>query len=118
MTDVPHVSPEKAEIILEALREKPTYSSAARKARINRRTLNRWRNADPDFNQACIDARNEGLDALEDKLIERGMKNDTTAGIFMLKSLRREIYGDKQEISGPGGESLTIMITERQDGPI
>lgn len=108
--NVSHVPPEKRDVILDALREKPTYSFAARKARINRRTLNRWRNADPDFNAACIAARNEGLDALEDELVNRGMKNDTTAAIFMLKSLRREIYGDKVQHSGDEDAPLVVQI--------
>jgi uncharacterized linocin/CFP29 family protein len=109
MANLPKRTPEKDVVILDALREKPTYASAARKARISRRTLYEWRKEDPEFDAACIAARNEGLDALEDKLIERGMKNDTTAAIFMLKSLRRETYGDKVQHSGEVG---TVVIRE------
>lgn len=109
MANVPKRSPEKDEVILQALREKPTYSYAARKAKIARTTLTRWRADDPDFNDACTAARNEGLDAIEDNLVERAMKNDTTAAIFMLKSLRREIYGDKIQHSGEVG---TVVIRE------
>lgn len=109
MANLTKRTPEKDAVILQALREKPTYASAARRARVSRQQLYVWRRDDPDFDAACIAARNEGLDALEDKLIERGMKNDTTAAIFMLKSLRRETYGDKIQHSG---EVSTVVVRE------
>ncbi len=89
------VTPEKETVILNALREKPSYAAACRKARISRQTFYRWRRDDPEFDERVIAARNEGLDALEDALATRGIKNDTTAAIFLLKSHRREVYGDK-----------------------
>ena len=42
------------------------------------------------------------MDALEDALIDRGAESDTTAAIFMLKSWRRDRYGDKQEVTQRG----------------
>ena len=109
MANLPKRSPEKDAVILQALREKPTYSSAARKARISRTTLTNWRQDDPDFAAACELAREAGMDAIEDKLVDRAMKNDTTAAIFMLKSWRRERYGDKLQHSG---EVSTVVIRE------
>lgn len=105
-------TPEKTAAILEALREKPSYSAACRKARVPRRTFYEWRDADADFDAACIAARNEGLDALEDALVTRGAKNDTTAAIFMLKSLRREVYGDRvqHEHGGTDGDPIRLII--------
>lgn len=88
-------TPEKEAVLLDALREKPVFTAACRRARISREAFNQWRRDDPDFNQRVLAAREQGLDALEDALSTRGLKNDTTAAIFMLKSLRREIYGDK-----------------------
>jgi hypothetical protein len=42
----------------------------------------------------------------------RGAKNDTTAAIFLLKSHRREIYGDKfaHELTGANGAPLLVTI--------
>src|SRR5436190_21856732 len=85
----------KKEVILQSLREKPVFAAACRKAHISRQTFYRWRSDDPDSDRAVLAARETGLDALEDALNSRGLKDDTTAAIFMLKSLRREIYGDK-----------------------
>lgn len=88
-------TPEKEAVILAALREKPVYVAACRKARISKSAFLDWRRNDPVFDQRVIAAREQGLDALEDALNTRGLKDDTTAAIFMLKSLRREIYGDR-----------------------
>jgi transposase-like protein len=88
-------TPEKEATILEALRERPSFAAACRKARISRPTFYKWRREIPGFEERVIAARNEGLDALEDALATRGAKNDTTAAIFLLKSHRRDVYGDK-----------------------
>lgn len=92
-------TPEKEQVILEALRERPSFAAACRKARIARSLFYRWRKEDPEFDRRVLEAREQGLDALEDALVTRGMKNDTTAAIFLLKSHRREIYGDKLDIN-------------------
>lgn len=102
MANVTKWSPEKEAVILEALETKPSYASAARKARISRTTLNRWRREDAAFDARCQQAREAGMDAIEDNLINRGLMGDTTAAIFMLKSWRRERYGDKQETTHKG----------------
>lgn len=99
MANVTSVTPEKEEIILDSLRERPSYSAACRRARISRQTFYRIRRERPEFDAKVIAARNEGLDSLEDALITRGLKSDTTAAIFMLKSHRREIYGDKADLN-------------------
>lgn len=92
-------SPEKAEAILAALREHPSFARAARKTRIARSSLIAWRKDDPAFAARCEAAREEGIDAIEDALMERGTANDTTAAIFLLKSWRRERYGDRLAVS-------------------
>jgi hypothetical protein len=104
-------TPEKGQAILAALREKPSFAAACRKARVSRSIFYDWRHEDPAFDAAVIKAREEGLDALEDALVTRGAKNDTTAAIFMLKSLRRSIYADRLEHTGEGGAPLEIILT-------
>jgi hypothetical protein len=99
MANITSLTPEKEAKLLDLLREVPNYAAACRKIRISRETFYRHRRINPAFDRAVIDARNQGLDALEDALITRGIINDTTAAIFMLKSHRREIYGDKVSIN-------------------
>jgi hypothetical protein len=91
-------TPEKEIALTAALHERPSYLSACRKANISRAAFYQWKQSDPAFAERIEAARNVGLDALEDALIARGLKNDTTAAIFMLKSHRREIYGDRLNI--------------------
>jgi transposase-like protein len=102
MPNISKDSPEKRQIILDALEENPNFASACRKARISRPTLRKWRDADPVFDQQVLAARESGLDALEDALVVRAKKSDTTAAIFLLKSHRRSIYGDKVETTLSG----------------
>lgn len=99
MANITSFTPEKEEVILASLREKPNFAAACRKAKISRPTFYAWRRDNPEFDAKVVDARNQGLDALEDALIDRGLKVDTTAAIFMLKSHRRETYGDKSEVT-------------------
>lgn len=92
-------TPEKEAAILGFLREHPSYARAARKARIARSSLSAWRSDDPGFAVRCEAARVEGIDAVEDSLMERATKDDTTAAIFLLKTWRRERYGDRLAVS-------------------
>jgi hypothetical protein len=95
MANVTIRTPEKAEVLLAALRERPVYGAACRKARISRNAFNEWRRDDPEFNRRVLAARDEGDDAIEDALATRALKDDTTAAIFLMKSRRRETYGDR-----------------------
>lgn len=92
-------TPEKEQAILEQLRLTGRVTIACRAARIPRMTYYSWRSLDDAFRAASDAARREGIDALlddvENALIARAKKIDTTAAIFLLKSHRRETYGDK-----------------------
>lgn len=63
--------------------------------------------------------RDNRADRAEDKLWELVERGDVTATIFTLKTLRRDIYGDRQmlEHTGKDGAPLTVVIAERSDGP-
>lgn len=103
-------TPEKELALVSALHERPSYMAACRKARVSRTAFYAWKRDDPEFATRIEAARNIGLDSLEDALVTRGLKNDTTAAIFLLKSHRREIYGDRIEHTGKDGEPLTIRV--------
>lgn len=119
LANIPKYTPEKRDVILDALANNPSLGSAARKGRISRRTLWMWRRDNPDFAAECEAAREQGFEALEDALIARGQKSDTTAAIFMLKSWRPDRYREttRHEHTGKDGEALTITIAQRPDGP-
>lgn len=102
---------------LTALAMWPDVSKACEAAGISRRTAYRERQADEDFALAWHDAMNVSLDKVEAALIERALKSDTTAAIFLLKSHRRDVYGDnlKLEHSGKITHDLETLDDEQLD---
>jgi uncharacterized protein YjbK len=116
-------TPEKEEAVLREIRATGNASKAISKARIGHSTWYGWIESDPDLAKAHEAAmtvgRNAKADLAEDKLHDRLMAGDTTAIIFTLKTLRREQYGERilNEISGPDGAPLVVLLNSRPDGP-
>lgn len=112
MANIPKFTPEKRELILDSLTNHPALSRAARKAKISRRTLWMWRRDNPEFATECEKAREQGFDALEDALIVRGEKNDTTAAIFLLKGWKPGRYTEKMrhEHTGKDGDPIRVIV--------
>lgn len=119
MANLSKRSPEKDQAIFDALRERPTYSHAARKAHISRTTLNEWRAADPDFARAVEQARHDGMEALEDRAVDRAYKESDTLMIFLLKGWRPDRYRERTDVNVSGNvtASVTVVLSQRQDGP-
>ena len=116
---VAKATPERARdwrpAFLAALSRTPNVSAACEAAGINRRTAYRHRQEDEEFALAWHDAINVSLDELEAALMERAVKNDTPAAIFLLKAHRREQYGDKLDLNRSGriGHDVTGMSLEQ-----
>ena len=116
-------TPEKKERVLREIRKTGNAKLACSKAKIGKASWYEWLADDPDLaaaHKAAMDAGREAkADLAEDKLADRIEKGDTTAIIFALKSLRREVYGERAtlEHTGPDGAPLTITLAERTDGP-
>lgn len=108
---------------LAALRQAPNVSGAAKAAGIDRTIAYDTYRADPAFAAAWDDAIEQSVDRAVKELYRRAIdgveKPVTVAGerevireysdtllIFLLKSHRREVYGDKVEHSGPKGRDL------------
>lgn len=102
---------------------------------ISLRTLNYWKEKHPEFLQALKEGKEVPDDAVERSLFERatGYEHedtyfsnyqgevtattyqkhyppDPTSMIFWLKNRRPERWRDKQELTGPNGETLKIEI--------
>jgi Rad3-related DNA helicase len=117
LANISKFTPEKRDVILDALHNHPSLGRAARKARITRHTLRNWRLANPEFAAEVEAAREAGFEVLEDALIVRGEKNDTTAAIFMLKGWKPERYQERKAVDMNLTGNLTIVMGERSDGP-
>lgn len=113
-------TPKKAALILDALSGLAGKGEAAKAAGISRKTLYNWRDANPDFAEALEDVDEGVTDLVESSALRKAIREgDTTMQIFLLKTRRRDIYGDRQtlEHTGKDGAPLTITIAERSDGP-
>lgn len=102
---------------LSALREWPSVTQASAQAGVSRQHAHRVYHQDAEFAAAWREAEEMGIGAVEDEAWERTRKSDTML-IFMLKSRRREIYGEhiRTEISGPAGGPLEIQAIDYRAG--
>lgn len=100
---------------LEALAQHPDVSKACATAGINRTTAYRARQADEDFAIAWSDAHAKSLDELEAALFARAVDSDTTAAIFLLKSHRPDVYGDRQRIEHSGSIKTDLQSMSVED---
>ena len=93
---------------IEALTISPNVSKARGGRRISRVSAYEYKNTDEAFRNRWQAALEASLDDLEEEGFRRGKSDSDTLLIFMLKSHRRAVYGDKiqQEISGPEGGAI------------
>lgn len=80
---------------LVAFRGAGMVVSACAAAGIGRQTWYDWIEADPVFAAAVVDAREDALDDLEKEAVKRAKEGSDTLLIFLLKSQRREKFGDR-----------------------
>ncbi len=93
-------------VFLATLRAMPVIRVACEKAGITRKTAYQWRKRDAEFAKEWDEAREDGIDRIEQNLINQALNQNTTAAIFLLKSLRRNVYAERLEHKGPGGEAI------------
>lgn len=118
------------DVFLATLAETINVSEASRAAGVDRRTAYAHRESDPEFAARWDAALDGGLDDAEGEVYRRGVKGvdrpvfqggkrvgtvrdySDTLLIFLLKSRRRQVYGDKSlhEISGPDGAPLGAAV--------
>jgi len=94
---------------------------AAEAASISPETVRRYRASDPDFDQACTDAREFYADTLEVNMIASAERSDNPVPwIVRLKALRPHLYVEKHAVmnfsvsteleSADGLEALQMMF--------
>lgn len=128
-SDFPSVSHAKKRAFLVAYSEVGTITHAAELAGITRRTVQNWKNSDPDFAAAMVEAEEKAAERLEQEARRRAVegvaepvyqggkqvgtvrKYSDTLLIFLLKGAKPEKYRERvsQEISGPGGKPVQMQ---------
>lgn len=85
---------------IDALRESPNVTDAAALSGRARSTVYEERDRDPAFKAAWEDAKESGIDALEEAVFRAAKTpaDNPTLAIFMLKCLRRAVYGDHLKV--------------------
>ncbi|WP_422924471.1 hypothetical protein [Singulisphaera sp. PoT] len=96
---------------LASLESTPNVSEACRVALITRKTAYDLRKSDPEFRQAWDDALATSVDDLVGECYKRAKAGSDTLAIFLLKSHRREVYGDKVQTDlTTDGKPLAVQI--------
>ncbi len=85
---------------------------AAHKVGISRRYVYMLLKNNPAFKTAFEEIEESHLDDIECNLISEGKTRNFTPGIFILKSHRREVYGDKVDIG------VDVAINIESEGQI
>lgn len=124
------------DVFLESYVETGNVSLSAKAAGINKSTVYKRRDSDPDFAARLEDARRMAADVLEAEAIRRAVKGvdephfyrDKVAGytrkysdvllIFLLKGLKPDVYGDKTRVTGPVVPVQVVEILPADGGPM
>ncbi len=98
------------DVFLSVLSKMPVVRVACERSGVSRKTVYQWRERDAEFAKAWDEAREDGIDRIEEHVMAQALNDNITAGIFLLKSLRRNTYGERLYHSGPGGQSNPVRI--------
>ena len=74
-----------------------SVTEAAKMAGVDRRTIYRWRDRDPEFAKAWRDAREGLVEDLEMEAYRRAFKGNDRLLMFLLKSYKPVTYGQGQK---------------------
>lgn len=114
---------------LEHLAETCNVSKSCEFSGLARQTAYEWKQADPEFSADWEKALTIGADKLEEEAIRRAYEGydspvyqggklvgivreySDTLMCLLLKGRKRTVFGDKTEVSGPGGAPIQAQIT-------
>lgn len=127
--------PEIQETFLDLYREWGSIRKCAEALGISTATVYLHRNADPDFDEECIQCEEDFADMVDESITERAikgvqepvvyqgkiMKDDNNNPILVtrqsdrlaelvIKAQKPDKYRERREITGPGGGEFTIAV--------
>jgi hypothetical protein len=111
------------EVVAKKIREaRGNVTAAARALNVTRSSVYNWIRSSEMLQQVVQDERESFLDVAETKLQDHILRDDITSLIFFLKTQGRNrgyVERRENEISGRGGEPLTIEVVpvaEKDEG--
>jgi hypothetical protein len=122
--DISHYTPDKADIIVQAIANGYTTIKAAHMAGICHMTAYNWRKQYPEFAERWLKAVEIATDCVESIVACAAMSGNLTAAFYWLRHHRPHIYNREaliklsmlqaaiQQQAGRGGGNLTIHIDE------
>jgi hypothetical protein len=102
---------------LDALRNSGVVWAATRAAGIGRQTAYSARYKSRSFADAWDEAMEEFTDSIEAEVIRRGRLRSDYLLWQLLKSRRRQIYGEKVEVGGDASSPLVIEVVYTEEEP-
>jgi len=92
-------TPKKAQMIKALEKSLGVITTACKQVGIDRQTHYNWYNADSEYKSKVDDLKNVTLDFAESQLHKQIQEGNTTATIFLLKTLgKKRGYVERQEI--------------------
>jgi len=110
-------TPVRREKILEALRLGLTFVNAAQCAGVHVDTVDNWRKADMDFQEACEEARSYAPSIGARAVIQTAERGDWRAGAYLLEhhESTKGQFGTRGEARAP---SVTVHIGSDRGDPV
>ena len=87
----------RKEKFLRAYRTGMSVGNAARAAAVDRRTVYRWRDRDPEFAKAWLEAREGLVEDLEMEAYKRAFKGNDRLLMFLLRSYKPVTYNERRQ---------------------
>jgi hypothetical protein len=100
---------------LAALRKVPNVKAACAIAGITRRGAYDARDSDAEFRTAWLHALGESIDRVEAKVFQQAIEGDPQLAMFLLKSHKREVYGDVSRMEIDGRHVGVILLPQKED---
>ena len=100
---------------LRSLAKTPSVTIAARAANVSTRACYKAKDADPEFAEAWSDAINKSVDALEDAVYRRALREDSQLAMFVLKAFRPERYRETSRVEIDQRLVGVIVVPEKEN---
>ncbi len=111
------ISDKQKDVFFETLEKTLNISTAANAAKFSRNTAYHHKKHDSEFRARWDEVFEAALDDLELSTITRAKDSSDTLAIFLLKTRRREIYG-QDRASEQNPPPIVNVITHSDDGKL